>query len=97
MNVMAVLSTFKGGRTRHYEVDGGNRIPAEAHRVAQHQLRFRPSETEVIAALPAVANQSVDVVRQAQQLAVRIFQLQLQEVAAALDPVHALHHVNHTH
>lgn len=62
MNVMAVMRMVKGGCTRYYEVDSGNRIPAESHRVTQHQLRFRPLEIEVLAALPAVANQSVDVV-----------------------------------
>ena len=91
------MSVVKGGCTRYYEVDGGGRIPAEAHRVTQHQLRLRSLETQVLAEFPAVANQSVDVVRQAQQLAARIFQLQLQKVAAALDPVRALHHVNHAH
>lgn len=93
----AIISMVKGGCTRYYEVDGGDRIPAEAHRVTHHQLRFLVLEIEVHAAVPAVANQSVDVVRQPQQLAVNIFQLQLQKVAAALDPVHALHHVNHAH
>ena len=42
-------------------MDHGDRIPAKAHRVAQNQLRFRPQETEVSAALSAVANQSIDV------------------------------------
>lgn len=72
------------------------RVPVEAHRVAQHQLRFQGLESEVPAARPAVANQSVDVVRQTQQLAVDIFQLKIQKVAAALEAVDALLHINNS-
>ncbi len=80
--------------TRYNEVDGGSRIPVKAHRVTQHQLRLWLLGGEFLAALAA---QTVDVVRQAQQLAAHIFHLQLQEVAAALDLVNTLHHVNHTY
>lgn len=72
-------------------------IPAETHRVAQHQLGLDRSESHVLASAPAVAVQSVDVVRQTEQLAVRVSQFQLQQVAAALDAVHALHDVDHAH
>jgi len=93
---MAAVSVRRGGCTRYYEVDVGLRIPLEAHRVTERQLRFRLFETEVQAVLP-LENRSIDVVRQAQQLAVHIVQLQLQKVAAALGRVHVLHHVNNTH
>lgn len=72
------------------------RVPVEAHWVAQHQLRFEVLETEVPAARPAAANQNVDVVRQTQQLAIDIFQLQLQEVAAALEAVNTLLHIHNS-
>lgn len=49
--------------TRHYEMNSGIGIPAEPHRVAQNQLRSRVLEDKVLAGLPVVANQSVDVVR----------------------------------
>lgn len=72
--IKSIRSRDKGGSTWYYEVDSGSRIPVEAHRVAQQLLRFRPLDPEVLAVMPAVANQGVDVVRQAQQLAIHIFQ-----------------------
>lgn len=53
-------------------MDRCSRIPAETHRVAQHQLGLRRSESQVLASAPAVAVQSVDVVGQTEQLAVRV-------------------------
>lgn len=81
--------------TRHYEMNSGIGIPAEPHRVAQNQLRLRALEEKVLAALRVVANQSVDVVRQTQQLAIGVLQLQLQEVAAAPVSVHTLNNIKH--
>lgn len=83
--------------TWHYEVDSGSRIPDEAHWVAQHLLMLGPLDTKVLALMFPVANQGIDVVRQPQQLALPVFQLELQKVAAALDAVHTLHHIDHTH
>lgn len=78
-------------------MDRRSRVPAETHRVAKHHLRLRRSETDVLAAMPAVAVQSVDVVGQTEQLTARVSQFQLQQVSAALDTVHTLHNVNHAH
>lgn len=92
-----VMRKLGGGHTGYYEVDRGGRIPAEAYGVAQHQLSLGLRQIDVPVAIPAVAKQSVDVVRQTQQLPVYIFHFKLQEVAAALDAVDTLNHVNHTH
>lgn len=78
-------------------MDRGTRVPAEAHRVAEHQLRLHWTEAQVLAAVPAVAIQRVDVVRQAEPLAAGVSQFQLQQVSAALGAIHALHHVDHAH
>lgn len=67
----AVLG-WRGWTTWNNEVDRCSRIPAETHRVAQHQLGLHWSESQALASAPAVAVQSVDVVRQAEQLAVRV-------------------------
>ena len=83
--------------TWHYQMNSGGWIPVESHRVTQQHLRFRSLEAKFPTTLSAVANQCVDVLWQTQQLAIWIFYLQLQQVAAALEPVHSLHHINNTH
>lgn len=84
-------TSAKGPRlTWNNEVNGGQGIPAEAHRVAQHRLRLGALQAEV----PAVAGQNVDVVRQTQRLAVGVPQLQIQKVAAGLEAVNTPHHIN---
>lgn len=83
--------------TRHYDVDGGPRIPLEAHRVAQQFLRLGVRVAEVPTLESALAAQCVDVVGQSQQSPAPILHLQLQEVAAALRAVHTFLHVDHAH
>lgn len=90
-------SKYQVYSTWHYEVDHGNRIPAEAHRVAEQSLRFWLLEVWVPAVGPAIGYQSIDVVWYTQQLAIHIFQFQFKKVAAALEVIHTLHHVNHTY
>lgn len=94
---MGCSKPTKGGCTWYYDVNSSSWIPLEAHRVTQQRLRFQLLGSRVPAATPAAAVQSVDVVRQAQQLAGRIYYLQLQEVPAAPHLIHMPHHINHTH
>lgn len=85
-------------RTWHDDIDGGSRIPLEPHRVAQHLLGLSVRVTQVPSVESAVAVQRVDVLRQSQQsAAVVVLHFQLQQVAAALQAVHALLHVDHAH
>lgn len=92
IGILRVLCTW------HYDVDGGRRIPLEAHRVAQHLLRRSVCVAQVPSVEPAVAVQRVDVMRESQQPPVVILlHFQLQQVATALHAVHALLHVDHAH
>lgn len=91
------LCLLRDSSTWHYDVDGGRRVPPEAHRVAEHLLGRSVRLPHVPSVEPAVAVQRVDVVRQSQQPTLVVLHFQLQEVAGALQAVHALLHVDHAH